>query len=186
MSNQNNKLEQVKRSCAITQKVLTVVKVIFIVASIFFIIGTTSCFVARDYLNDKVSDAVESGKMNVEAANFELGGVLTFYANADESFAAGKYAEVFAGYCIIGLVITVVLAGIITQFAKIFAIIEKSETPFCEEVLNKLKRVFIVLVVFIGLFSSIGNAFFLGLFLWCVYTILDYGITLQTEVDETL
>ena len=60
------------------------------------------------------------------------------------------------------------------------------ETPFSESVMGRLKTSFIIMTVVLTLFVGIGPGVIGGLFMWCVYSILDYGKVLQTEVDETL
>ena len=52
--------------------------------------------------------------------------------------------------------------------------------------MGRLKTSFIILTVVVVIFVGLGAGVIAGLLLWCIYSILDYGKVLQTEVDETL
>ena len=68
---------------------------------------------------------------------------------------------------------------------NVFTTIENSETPFNENVLNKVK-IAGILVTILTFAKSLGIAVKVGLSFWCVYCILDYGVELQKNEDETL
>ncbi|MBR1852420.1 MAG: hypothetical protein IJ794_04490, partial [Lachnospiraceae bacterium] len=82
------------------------------------------------------------------------------------------------------IVIVMALAAVIT-IGKLFEAIEKSDTPFKKEILEKMK-ISGILVTVIALTSSIGTAVMAGLTFWCIYCIFDYGMELQKSADETL
>jgi FtsH-binding integral membrane protein len=69
---------------------------------------------------------------------------------------------------------------------SVFSFIEKEDTPFSDRALKKLLVSLIIIDVVIGLTSSPGFGVIGGLITWAVYTIMDYGRTLQIQSDETL
>ncbi len=82
-----------------------------------------------------------------------------------------------------GFAIISVLSKLVSS---IFVLIEKENTPFTGKV---KKRVAITMIVTTAiLFLTTGTPFgvLFALLTWVVYAILDYGITLQTQSDETL
>ena len=70
--------------------------------------------------------------------------------------------------------------------SSIFAMIEKEPNPFTVKVKKKITTVLIVTCVILAL--TAGTAFTaLGIVItWVINAIFDYGITLQTQSDETL
>ena len=186
MSKQEEKIAKIKKSCKTTKTVINVVKVILIVAFILCVTGGILCFALKDKINPAIVEGMANGTVTFKVSDFETNGIIHLEVMIDKAVAEGAYAEVFGVFCIVGAIAIVVLLFFFAQFAKIFDIIQASETPFSKEVLSKLKKAFIVFVVMMALLIDPGVAIFVGLSFWCVYNIMDYGTVLQTEVDETL
>ena len=92
----------------------------------------------------------------------------------------GPLAGVIVGLCI------AVAAVMMKLLSSVFAMIEKEDTPFTDKV---IKRVTVVMIVISGfLFLTAGSALGIlsGLATWVIYTVMDYGKTLQIQSDETL
>jgi hypothetical protein len=88
----------------------------------------------------------------------------------------------------LGVMSLSILAGAVLFFLvkSIFGTIEKEETPFTAKV---KKRVTVALIILSALFlftAGAGFAAVCALITWAINAILDYGITLQTQSDETL
>lgn len=97
-----------------------------------------------------------------------------------------KFSMVYGTYCTgVGILIGL-LAVVMSLLASTFAFIEKADTPFDKKVQKKVLISMIVLSVTLFFTAGTGFAVICGLLTWAVYTILDYGLTLQTQVDETL
>lgn len=97
-----------------------------------------------------------------------------------------KFSMVYGIYCT-GVGILIGLIAVVTSLlASTFAFIEKADTPFDKKVQKKVLISMIVLSVTLFFTAGTGFAVICGLLTWAVYTILDYGLTLQTQVDETL
>ena len=79
-----------------------------------------------------------------------------------------------------------VLAIILMRFVrKTFKLLAGGESPFSAEVLKKFKAMAIVLFIIV-LLNDIITGIVVGLALWTLYSVFQYGASLQTEVDETL
>ncbi|MCR5373846.1 MAG: hypothetical protein K6E39_00565 [Lachnospiraceae bacterium] len=115
-------------------------------------------------------DGVFEGEYGPEAV-----GVLNAYVRWG-TFAGLIFA---AGMCCVVAVIFWLVEGI-------FKKIKESDSPFTEEILKKLRIVFIVISILALLTNGIWSGAIVGLLCWAVYCIIDYGYALQSEVDETL
>ena len=84
------------------------------------------------------------------------------------------------------LIIPLILFVVTLHFVeKTFKEIQESDSPFRPAILRNLGLPFIL----ITLMSASSGLFFgavVGIALWCVYCILDYGCELQKQSDETL
>ena len=72
------------------------------------------------------------------------------------------------------------------MFINIFKSLAQEETPFSENILKRLRNIFIIITVLIAAYLGVGLCIVGALLLWCIYSILEYGVALQTEVDELL
>ena len=79
-----------------------------------------------------------------------------------------------------------VCAVLMKLISGTFAIIEKEDNPFTDKVIKRVTVVMIIVSAF--LFFTAGASFGIlgGLVTLVVYSILDYGKTLQIQSDETL
>ena len=81
---------------------------------------------------------------------------------------------------------TAIIAVMMKVTGSVFALIRKEDNPFTD---NVIKRVLIVMIVLSGILfltSGVSLGVLCGILTWVVYTILDYGKTLQIQADETL
>ena len=69
---------------------------------------------------------------------------------------------------------------------SVFAIIEKESTPFTTVVKKRVTLVLIITSVVLFLTSGTAPGVLCILLTWAVNAILDYGVTLQVQSDETL
>lgn len=187
MNKQEMKLEKVRKSCSTTSKVLSAMRGIAIACVILCIVGAIiiQCF-AKD-INTEVPKAIAEGKVTFSYTDIEMfNGILNFDVKMQQLVDDGHYAFLFTCYCIAGAVALGIVITILSLFIRIFKTLLENETPFNESVLVKLRSAFIITVVLVALVSGLGEAVFMGLTFWCIYTLIDYGAVLQMEVDETL
>ena len=79
-----------------------------------------------------------------------------------------------------------IAAVLLKLISNVFGLIIKEDSPFTDKVIKKI--VIVLGAVTVVMFLTSGMAFgVLGAIItWVVYTILDYGKTLQIQSDETL
>jgi hypothetical protein len=87
---------------------------------------------------------------------------------------------------VIAAIICVTVACALGLFKEIFRNLSEEATPFSDKILGMLKYAFIMLFAAILVFIGVGPAVLGALLMWCIYSILEYGKALQTEVDEIL
>ena len=68
----------------------------------------------------------------------------------------------------------------------VFDMIEKEGTPFTAKVKKRVTTILIFISVIFLCSAGAAYALIGALVTWAVNAILDYGITLQTQYDETL
>jgi len=115
-----------------------------------------------------------------------------------EGVFEGEYGEdavdLLNAFTRIGMVLGMIFAAIFAGIAaviwwlieRIFKEIKESDSPFTESILKKLRMVFIIISILPLFTNGIGAAIITALICWAIYSIIDYGYALQSEVDETL
>lgn len=190
MREEEMKLEKVKKSCNVTTKVSQVLETILIVGAILCFVGAACCFGFKDDINAGIAESIVMSEDFANSLDFsnqtEFGGLIRFGFDASDMLAEGNYGMVSAIYCLLGGVVCGMVAAVFDIIRRIFKTIKASETPFDEAVLKKIKVLFIVISVEILLMVGLGVAAIVALICWSIYNILDYGFTLQKQIDETL
>lgn len=186
------KLEKVRKSCNITEKVAMVLEIILLVATILCIIGGALCFGFRGQIDQGIAEVVAAGEhAEVDSSfqalnNLEIGGFLKFTIHMDELLANKEYGTIMVTICGFAAVVCGMVALIFDLIRRIFKAIRISETPFDRAVIAKVKVMFIIICVELLLMSGLGNAVLAGLIFWSITNILEYGFTIQQQIDETL
>ena len=192
----NVKLEKIKKSCRAGE---IVTKILFIIAVIGFICSLVAGSVilslgsrfdaAMAESGDEWNVTFGAGIARATLFGLDLGDPSKLESDIPVIQAAIEdhpYSVLTAAYLLGAAFITSVIAVMMKLIGSIFTLIRQEETPFNDKV---IKRVVIVLAVTSGilLFTSGGGSGVLGgIITWVVYTILDYGKTLQQQSDETL
>ena len=180
------KLENVKKSCKIAKNVMKACMILLSVCSVVALVSAIIVMLNKDFINQNI-DVLKANGFDIHVGELQVGGMLQLSTeDISQKLEAGQLAEVCTIMCAVATAGTVILAVIFGLFTSVFKTIEISESPFAEAVIKKLKKTFIAIAVAIAIFVGLGEALLAALLLWCVYTILDYGFVLQTEVDETL
>ena len=185
MNEQNNKLEVIRKRCSISAKVVGIIRIFSEIGLIGSLVGAIICFFQRAQVNQQVAEGIAAGTVEVES--LKMGGpLLNVVVDYTKAFQAGDYAGPIIISCIVAALICAAVTVVLTLFKKIFIALSKEETPFSASVMGRLKTCFIIMTVVLAIFVGLGAGVIGGLFMWCIYSILDYGKVLQTEVDETL
>ena len=185
MNEQNKKLEIIKKRCGTSSKVVGIIRIITIMGIVLSVVGAIICFSQRDMIDEQLSEAIASGNVTVD--NLQIGNDgFKIVLNYQEAFDAGNYAIPMAFNCISSTLICLIVTLILSIFKNIFGSLAKEETPFSENILKRLKTAFIITAVLLAIYLGIGPCIVGALLLWCIYSILEYGMALQSEVDELL
>ena len=174
---ENAKIARIKKAAGFTAKVLNVGKYLLIaVIAVSFIAGIGAMIIKDEAL------AGSTVRMRIPF----------LFGNADDGSAfVTKWLNVKEPNVQAGLgalevtVIAAFMLALIIVLRKTFLEIVKSDTPFREEILRRIRLTGILLTALV-LRYSIANAVIVGLTAWCVYCIFDYGVELQKNEDETL
>jgi hypothetical protein len=185
MNEQSRKLEAVRNRCRTSSRVVSVLQIVTIVGIVLALVGAIVCITQRGMIDEHVGKAVEAGSVTVE--NLRIGGSnINFLINYDRAFAAGNYALPIAMSCAVAAILCAIVTCALGLFKDIFKELSRETTPFSDRILGKLKYAFIMLTAALLVFVGIGPAVMGALLFWCIYSILEYGRALQSEVDEIL
>ena len=197
MNDETTKLAKIKKSCHAGKIVARILFIIAVVGTIAAIAGGTIILSMGKDFDRMINDAAEQGYIDKDKdyiGSSRLFGIsIGSPDNIESDVPAIKkiieeqpYSFMFGLYMLIIGFVVAVTAVMLKLVESVFALIEKEETPFSDKV---RRRVTIVLAVASGmlLMTTSAGIGVLGIMTtWAVYTILDYGKTLQIQSDETL
>ena len=199
MNEENVKLAQIQKSCKAAKIVSKIFMVAAIVGCILSLASSILIFTNMDKYDEVFNS--EDVTMRVGVGNFyftsfehsDVESILNeemtsdvpeVQAYFDENQHSGALRMGF--FLIIITVYCASLAVVMGFIASIFSTILKEGNPFSDKVLKKVLVSMIIITVIIGASNGLGMCLVLALVTWVVYTILDYGRTLQKLSDETL
>ena len=185
MNNYNNKLETIKKRCQTSSKIVGILRIFPAIGCISSIIGLIACILNSEAINEKVAAAVAQGDLSLQDFSMGMGSLFRVVVDFNEFYQSGNYVEPFIIACILAAITCVMAYVLLTLLKKIFTELSLEETPFSDSVMKRIKISFIIITLIL-LGNSAVAALIGGLAMWCIYSILDYGKALQTEVDETL
>lgn len=197
MNEESLKIAKIKKSCHAGK----IAANIFLVLSIFTLIvgiwgGTKVLVMGRDF-----DDMVNSGRLaGVVSTTDEIGtasivninmGSIPFDIHSDIPSVQAAIDDhplsvVYGSYILSMSFIMVAVVALMFLVRSVFAIIEKEGNPFTSTVKKRITTVLIATSVVLFLTSGTAPAILGILLTIAVNAILDYGITLQTQSDETL
>lgn len=197
MNEENVKLAKIKKSCRIGKKVSTVLFVVLLVGAVCMLIYGIKVFADGKKFDDQITSAQAAGIISTSdefgsasAVNINLGSLpSTLHSDIPSVQAAlddHPYSIVYGSYITFAGVVMIIISVMLLLVRSVFALVEKEATPFTAKV---KKRVTIILAVISALFlftAGSGLALIGALVTWAVNAILDYGISLQRQYDETL
>lgn len=134
-------------------------------------------FALSGILNPLIQADIESGTFDFD---FKAYGTLV-----QNMASAGKITQALGIWCLYAGIIMLLLTVIFFLLRKIFKSFCISYSPFIREITRDMKVLF-VLITLLTLRSSLLIGLILGLALWGMLLIFEYGCYLQNESDETL
>ncbi len=197
MNEENVKIAKIKKSSHIGKIASNILSIVAIVGCVLCIIGSGYIFSSGRAFDEQIEKGIEEGYFTTE--DDTIGGVKLVNINVgkpgnihsdipavQEAIDDHPYAIKYGTTLLISAVVCAIAAVMIKLISNVFALIETEDSPFTDKV---IKRITIVLGVSSALvLCTCGTALGIlgGLVTWVVYTILDYGKTLQIQADETL
>lgn len=194
------KLANVKKSCDVARKVAMVLSILMGLLTAFALLcGLVMIFIRGD-LNRNVNVEEVGGRLiahvcdenGVEQFSVEPTSIYGKHSLVrvsgikEKLIGKGLVAEAYGADMIYSAIGAAIATGIFIIIMNVFKLIQNSDTPFCVDVMKRIKTVFIIITVFAFFNDGIGSAVLTGAVFWSVYCILDYGYVLQKESDETL
>ena len=185
MNEQNAKLESIKSRCKTAETIVKVLRGFVIAGAVIALICGFIIIGCADTANPELARQVESGNMTIDST-ISFNGIFKLFIPVDDFFAPDDYAHPLGITCIVAGIVCTLVAVIMSFIIRIFTILREENNPFSERCMKQLKISFIVITVTVLLTSSIGYGLIVGLILFCIYSIFEYGAVLQAEIDETL
>ena len=197
MNTMNNKLAKIKKSSRVGKIVSNIFTIIGIVGEVITLIAGIFILNMGKRFDDEMHSAVEHGYIETETdsiahtsfMNISIGNPENIQTDVPAlrealddhplSIMYGIYLLTISFLCVIFTVVMKIISGT-------FALIEKEENPFTDKV---IKRVLIAMIVLSAvLLFTVGSGFAVlgALTTWVIYTVMDYGKSLQVQSDETL
>ena len=197
MNEESVKIARIKKSCHAGKTVSSVVLVFTLIILLIGIIGAIKVLsMGKEFDNmfssgrfagiistsDEIGEA-SAIKINLGAIPGEIhSDIPSVQAAIDDHPLSVLYGSYLLGAGIIFAMIAV----LIFLVRSVFAIIEKEPTPFTSTVKKRITLVLIITCVILFLTSGTVPTLLCILLTWAVNAILDYGMTLQVQSDETL
>ena len=185
MNEQMVKLEAIKKRCHTASKVLGIIRGFIIAITVIVLLAGILIFAYSNVINPELIKATEEGYLNLNS-QINYNGPFNFMIDLNDKFGPDNQAATLWLTCMIAGFASLVVAIILTFIKNIFTCLEKENNPFSEKCMKQIKISFIVITVTSLLSSSLGVTIIVGLILYCIYSIFEYGAALQTEIDETL
>ncbi|MBP5701847.1 MAG: hypothetical protein J6W85_05365 [Lachnospiraceae bacterium] len=185
MNEQMKKLEAIKNRCHTASKVLGIIRGFVIFLTVIVLLAGILIFAKANVLNPELIWASEEGYFDLHST-IDYNGPFNFMVDLSDRFGPENPAAPLWITCMIAGFTCLVVAVILTFIKKIFTSLETENTPFSEKCMKQIKVSFIVIGITSLMSMSLGVTIIVGLILYCIYSIFEYGAALQTEIDETL
>ncbi len=197
MNEENVKIAKIKKSCRAGKIAATILTIFAIVVCVAGIAGSVIIFsMGRDF-DDAVNKGIEKGTLTVEEmqvagaklVNINVGKADSIHSDIPALQSAiddHPYAFKYGTLCAIAAGVCAVVAVMLKLVESVFALIEKEDSPFTDKIIKRVTIVLGITSALLLLTSGAGFGVLCALVTWVVYTIMDYGKTLQIQTDETL
>lgn len=182
MNEYSVRIQKIQKTSKIASNIVKFAKIFLIVMSVL-IIGCGLGFIGtKNYLDQEIEKALGEGELTVDELYVNAGG---FLDQALDLSMEDSIASAIGVRLIVGGIILICLSAIMHFLGKVLKDIRESYSPFRPEIIKSLKVVFVLTTLF-ALHSSLLMGAVIGLFMWCILQIFEYGCELQKQSDETL
>ena len=193
---ENVKIAMIKKSCSVGKKICAILSIIAIIGCVCAAVASFAIFGMGKEFDNKVQQGIEAGIINsenefgsVKMININVGTVKKWHSDVpalQKILDEQPYCITYGTYCLIMSIFCAACTVILKLAGSVFELIIKEDTPFNDKVIKRVVIVMIVLSAVMLFTVSAGFAALGAITTWVVYTIMDYGKTLQVQSDETL
>lgn len=192
--NEDKKLIEIRKSCKIGAIISRILLIICIVGTVLTLVGGVAILTMGPKFDATVAEAGQTQILEENARSFSVLNVdISKISNVQSDVPAlqskieeSPLAIVYGIFCLSIAVILIFICIVLTFIAGTFKSIERSESPFTTAIKKRVVTTLIVVGVSILLTMGFGFALVMGIVTWIVSAIMDYGISLQQQYDETL
>lgn len=181
MSEQNKKLESIKKSSNVAMILVRIAKIFCIVGSVICIFAGIYLIAFHDSVNEELHRAEAEGKFDPNELILELNLGIFDMSYSDPE----RISETLGMYLIVEGIILIIFTVLLHFVSRVFKEINESDSPFRKSVLKDM-RVLFILITLLVLQSGLLTGVMVGFALWCVHSVFGYGCELQQLSDETL
>ena len=185
MDEQNKRLAEIRKRCTKSCKVLKVFQIMIVVAAALTLFAGIFMLSNSERLNPMLEREYAAGNLKIDE-ELRSGGLMSLGFDFDNYYSEGNFTFPLFILSMAAFVAEVLTLAVVIIIKNILGALIDEESPFSETIFKKLKIGFIMITASLLLTVGLGTALIVGLVLWCVYAILEYGAALQAEVDGTL
>ena len=197
MNEENVKIAKIKKSCHVGKNVSIVLFVLSLVFSVLTLAASIKMWNMGKEFDDMVINGMLSG---VVSTNDEIGSASAIKINMG-SIPNNMHSDIPAVQAAIDdhpisvawscwflffFLVLAITAVMFLLLGSVFSIISKEANPFTAKVKKRVTTVLIFTSVILFLTSGTFSGAICLVITWVVNAILDYGMTLQVQADETL
>lgn len=183
MSESNSKIEKIKKSSHVALVLTQIIRIILMIGAVISAGVGFFCLGAREFLDQEFVKAIAAGELTWEDLTIRF----------DSSFLSGNIylgqeesgARTLGIYLLVMCILLLCVWAIMHFVGKVFQQLRDSYSPFGPEIIKSLKVAFVLITILV-LWSSLLIGALVGISLWCVFQIFEYGCELQRQSDETL
>lgn len=179
MNEESSQLAKIKKTSKIVETGSKILKIFCMAVAALLAVTTVVFLFLRNNLNPMLKEAEAAGSLQTESMTSMNQGLVQSILKFDDPVLT------ICSYLLTGIVILVCLAVILHFVGRVFKKMYQSNSPFERQIIKDL-RVTFVLITMMSLKNSLGIGLVVGLALWCVLQVFEYGYELQKLSDETL
>ncbi len=197
MNEENVKIAKIKKSCRVGKIVSIVLFAVFAVLAVVCLAGGIKIWNMGKEFDDMINSATLSGVVSSSdefgtagAVSINMGSVpVNMHSDIPAVQAAiddHPIAVVWSTWILSSSLFTAIGAVIFLLLGSVFSTIAKEATPFTAKVKKRVTTSLIITSVILFLTSGTAYGAICLVVTWVVNAILNYGMTLQVQADETL
>jgi len=197
MNEENVKLSRIKKSCRIGRKVSRIIMIVLIIGFAICLTAGIGILASGQSFDSAVMQGIEEGYLNEESLSIgkasyinieviDISDIQTDIPAFREALDKAPYSFTYGLSLIIAGLSLIIIIVVMALITGTFGLIEKEDSPFTAKVMKRVLITLIALCAVLAFTAGFGFALVCAMATWVIYTIMDYGKTLQLQSDETL